>query len=206
MAHLFTGHKAATDASPFLHFPGPGVFNETLCRVDDVYNRRWPDSLDILDQLSSVPSVSIWRINLFCFLFACLYTFCCEVVQLLVIGVHYNFLLVTVLEWLRPWHVALHSCYNIDALGESNGVSTSFGILARRVLQEIHKDGLSHVVSIVACQYFIGFHLLCSPARLTTGQTHLSRACLRNTPQYVQLLFNPICFTTSSIVQSYRSL
>ena len=58
----------------------------------DVYDCGGPDFLQIFDECPGVTSVCVWRVD----------AFRREIIQLLVVGVHYYLLLIGVLERLRP--------------------------------------------------------------------------------------------------------
>ena len=58
----------------------------------DVYDCGGPDFLQIFDECPGVTSVCVWRVD----------AFRREIIQLLVVGVHDYFLLIGVLERLRP--------------------------------------------------------------------------------------------------------
>lgn len=167
--------------------------------IDDVHNNRWSNFLQIFEIFPCVSSISVWR----------KYTFGREINELLEMGIHDNFLFISIFQWFDSRYGA------IALLKSDNGqwrFVKHFNVRIRQplltVLMFVHRlnramsprkmfiitvSAMSSALWPVATQSTFN----CSAPR--------SNACRRNTPQNVQLFFRPISPTILSIVQPYSS-
>ena len=156
-------------------------------------NNCWrPQGFHIFDKCSCITSVGIWGIN----------ALSSKIIKFLEISIEYNFLFIGIFEWFNSWKWTFSTLVKIKII--LNQLDQHQPSLKHTVMWDVHRcrratSPRSRFMRTVSATS----SALC-PVTTTSHFSRaapLSKACLRKTPQKVQLFFLPTCFTISSTVQ-----